>query len=219
MTEEPPRNFDPADRRRPRRLEDAQTEEVAFPLAWLIIGGLAGLIVIGLIGLGVVNIFRQQSITPTPQQLPPLVEPADLPPAEVATSVAAEPTQPDAGAEPNEAAPPAEGESGDATEETGEQPADTEAPPAQDVPGEIAVNGYVRVVGTDGAGVSLRAGPGRNNARLLVAEENETTVLLVVDGPRDDESGEDFVWWFVRDPSGTEGWVVEDFIVPAAAPQ
>ena len=220
MTSEPPRNFDPAERRRPRRLEDAQTEEVAFPLAWLIIGGLAGLIVIGLIGLGVVNIFRQQSITPTPQQLPPLVEPADLPPAEAPTSVAAEePTQPETGAETDEqAAEGAEPATDTETEGSTETPAEeTAAEPQETSP--VSVNGYVRVIGTDGAGVSLRAGPGRNNARVLVAEENEETVLLVLDGPQEDESGEDYTWWFVRDPSGTEGWVVDDFIVSAPPPE
>jgi hypothetical protein len=207
MTTEPPRNFDPSDRRRPRRLEEAQTEEVAFPLAWLIIGGLAGLIVIGLIGLGVVNIFRQQSITPTPQQLPPLVAPADLPQAEPATSIAAEPAQPEPGSAPAAETPAAEAPPATEGETNAEPP-----------PGQIEINGYVRVTGTDGAGVSLRAGPGRNTARLLVAEENEDTILQVLEGPRDDESQEDYVWWFVRDPSGVEGWVVEDFIIPASAP-
>jgi cytoskeletal protein RodZ len=200
-------------------LEDAQTEEVAFPLAWLIIGGLAGLIVIGLIGLGVVNIFRQQSITPTPQQLPPLVEPADLPPAEAATSVAAEPAQPDTGSETDEqAAEGAEPATDTETGEVTETPAEETAAEQQEV-SPISVDGYVRVIGTDGAGVSLRAGPGRNNARVLVAEENEETVLLVLDGPSEDEGGEDYIWWFVRDPSGTEGWVAEDFIVSAPPPQ
>jgi cytoskeletal protein RodZ len=200
-------------------LEDAQTEEVAFPLAWLIIGGLAGLIVIGLIGLGVVNIFRQQSITPTPQQLPPLVEPSDLPPAEAATSVAAEPAQPDTGSETDEqAAEGAEPATDTETGEVTETPAEETAAEQQEV-SPISVDGYVRVIGTDGAGVSLRAGPGRNNARVLVAEENEETVLLVLDGPSEDEGGEDYIWWFVRDPSGTEGWVAEDFIVSAPPPQ
>ncbi len=64
----------------------------------------------------------------------------------------------------------------------------------------------------------MRAGPGRNNARVLVAEENDETALLVLEGPREDENAEDFVWWFVRHPEGTEGWVVEDFIVPTTGP-
>ncbi|RME45930.1 MAG: hypothetical protein D6796_09705, partial [Caldilineae bacterium] len=76
---EPTRRFNPADRRRPRRLEEASSAEISFPLAWIIIGGLAGLIVIGLVGLGVVNLLGRSAITPTPQVLPPLLEPAGTP--------------------------------------------------------------------------------------------------------------------------------------------
>ena len=203
MTTEPPRKFDPSNRRRPRRLSDAQSEEITFPLVWLIIGGLAALMVIGLIGLGVVNIFRQQAITPTPEVLPPLVEAIDTPilPDNAATGqtpvVEGLPTN-----VPGAEAPPAQESS----------------PPQAEAPAQITVNGYVKVIGTAGVGLSMRAGPGRNNARLVVAAENDQTLLLVLDGPRQDENAEDFVWWFVRHPDGTEGWVAEDFVTPAAAP-
>lgn len=205
MTTESPRKFDPSDRRRPRHLSDAKSEEITFPLAWLIIGGLAALIVIGLLGLGVVNIFRQQSITPTPEVLPPLVEPIDVPAAESGAVDAAQ--------------PPVAEEVPVNTPIAAESPAQDSASPAvPEAPAQITVNGYVKVVGTGGAGLSMRAGPGRNNARVLVAEEDDETVLLVLEGPREDENGEDFVWWYVRHPEGTEGWVVEDFIVPTTGP-
>jgi len=42
--------------------------------------------------------------------------------------------------------------------------------------------------------------------------------LLILDGPREDEAGEDYTWWFVRHPDGTEGWVVEDFLSPSGGP-
>ena len=58
--------------RRPRRLEEVSTAEVGVPIAWVIIGALAGLLVIGLVGLGVINIVRKQSITPTPSTIPGL---------------------------------------------------------------------------------------------------------------------------------------------------
>lgn len=202
MTTKSPRKFDPSDQRRPRRLADAQTEEISFPLAWLIIGGLAALMVIGLLGLGVVNILRQQSITPTPQVLPPLVEPVEAPAVEDETSLPAENSTaepPSAGAQPEETTPVEE----------------APASPAVERPVEIIVDSYVIVSGTGGVGVSMRAGPGRNNARVLVAEENPEIRLFVIDGPRQDENLEDFTWWFVRHPGGTEGWVVEDFISPA----
>jgi hypothetical protein len=59
--------------RRPRRIEETSSVEIGFPIAWVLIGALAGLLVIGLIGLGVVNMIRKQSITPTPSVIPGLV--------------------------------------------------------------------------------------------------------------------------------------------------
>jgi len=198
----PTSKFDPSDRRRPRRLADAKSEEITFPLAWLVIGGLAALIIIGLLGLGVVNIFRKQSITPTPQVLPPLVEQVEVPAVEVVPTLTV-------------SVPAAE--QGPAEQPADQPPAAEEAvpqPPAEPV-GDILVDSYVTVIGTGGVGVSMRAGPGRNNARMGVAEEDPAVRLFVLEGPREDENAEDFVWWFVRHPDGTEGWVVEDFIVPS----
>jgi SH3-like domain-containing protein len=83
-------------------------------------------------------------------------------------------------------------------------------------PEQLAPNVYARVVGTEGAGVSLRAGPGTNNARLYVAPEN--SVLLILQGPRADENQQDFVWWFLRDADGQEGWAVQDFLEPTLPP-
>lgn len=208
-TDEPKEKLDPEERRRPRRLSDAQNEEVVFPLAWIIIGGLAALVVIGLLGIGIVNIFRQGTTsTPTPAVLPPLVETVNTPvPADTATAVptpvvAEEPaTNPDAPTSNGDTAAPQPEENNPAPANTG---------------GDITINGFVRVVGTEGVGVSLRAGPGRNNARVGIAEENEAITLLVLDGPRPDENLEDFIWWFIRHPDGSEGWVVQDFIVAVA---
>ncbi len=201
---DPKNSFDPSDRRRrrPRRLEDAETAEIGFPLVWIIIGGLAGLIVIGLVGLGVVNLVRQSAITPTPEVLPPLVEPV-LTPTSTATAAVVEAT-------PTSAADTA-------------TPADTAATPDATTPaasggGSLVVGEYAKVFGTDGLGLSMRAGPGRNNARVGLAEESPDVVLELLSGPKDDENGEDYIWWYIRHPDGTEGWVVQDFLAPADAP-
>ncbi len=205
MSNDPERKFTPSERRRPRRLEDADTAEVRFPLIWVVVGGLAALIVIGLVGLGVVNFISQSAITPTPQVLSPLTRPIETPVSgSGGTSVAVESTAP--------ATPAATA----AAAETASAPETATPPPAAAT--KIEVDGYVKVVGTDGVGLSMRAGPGRNNARLGVAEEGDDFQLLVLEGPRDDENQEDYVWWFVRAPDGTEGWVVEDFLVPTNAP-
>lgn len=75
--------------------------------------------------------------------------------------------------------------------------------------GVMAIGVRVVVAGTAGAGVSLRAGPGTDYARLGVGSDGD--VMQVLGGP---EEGSGFTWWFVRAPDGTEAWVAEDFLTP-----
>ncbi len=195
--------FDPENRRRPRRLEDAESAEIGFPLVWIVIGGLAGLIVIGLVGLGVVNLVRQSAITPTPPVLSPMVEQMATATIIPTMTIAAPAVETAASSAPDGATTPA--------------PENTPAV-AEVAPDELAVGGYAVVEGTDGAGLSMRAGPGRNNARLGLAEEDAAVKMELLEGPTEDANGEDYIWWFVRHPDGTEGWVVQDFLVPTTAP-
>lgn len=81
------------------------------------------------------------------------------------------------------------------------------------MPDEITVGFYAEVANTDGIGVSLRGGPSTDNSRLLTVPEG--TIVLVVDGPHEANS---FTWWQVRLDDGTEGWVVSDYVIPAAEP-
>jgi hypothetical protein len=186
--------------RRPRRLEEVSSAEIGFPVVWVLVGALAGLLVIGLIGLGVVNILRKQSITPTPEVIPGL---APTQPIVEATGAPAEPQAtptipPVVTLEPTPTPPPT-------------------ATPIPTPPDALAKGVYAKVIGTEGAGVSLRAGPGTNNARLDVAPEEST--VLILDGPKADENQEDFVWWFVRSSNGAEGWAVQDFLEPTLPPE
>jgi hypothetical protein len=185
--------------RRPRRLEEASSAEVGFPLAWILIGALAGLLVIGLVGLGVVNILRKQAVvTPTPL---------------TATSLA--PTQ-----ELLEAAPPTPASTPTIPPVVTLEPTITPTPtetPVPVAPTELTVGGYAQVIGTEGAGLSLRAGPGTNNARLSVVQEEEAVLLL--EGPRADENQENYTWWFVRKADGEEGWTVQDYLQPTLPPE
>lgn len=185
--------------RRPRRLEEVNSAEIGFPVVWVLVGALAGLLVIGLIGLGVVNILRKQAITPTPEVIPGL---APTQPIVDATTTA---TAPDA----TPTIPPV------VTLEPTATPIPS-ATPIPTPPNELAKGVYALVIGTEGAGVSLRAGPGTNNARLDVSPEE--SVVLILDGPKADENQEDFVWWFVRGPNGAEGWAAQDFLKPTLPP-
>ena len=182
--------------RRPRRLEEVGQTDLGLPIIWIVIGAVAGLLVIGLVGLGVVNIVRKQSITPTPA-LPGVA-----------------PTQPIAGAEPADEATPTIPPVVTLAPTATPPPTNTPIPV---IPAELAPATYAQIIGTEGAGVSVRAGPGTNNARLAVGAEN--SIVLILDGPRDDENLGDFIWWLVRLEDGTEGWTVQEFLIPTLPPE
>ena len=199
------------EQRRPPRLEEEETAEIGFPIIWVLIGGLAGLLTIGLIGLGVVQFINKRSApTPTPPALPTLALPAS--PTAGAVVVPTEET-------PLTPPPPS---ATDAPPPMAEVVPPTETPvPAP--PTDIVVGGYVQIINTDGAGLSLRAGPGTNNARLVVADAE--SILPVIGGPNDDEQGETddngevYKWWFLRGADGTEGWGRADFLSPSPPPE
>jgi hypothetical protein len=186
-------------------LEEVNSVEVGFPIAWVLIGALSGLIVIGLVGLGVLNIVRKQAITPTPSDVPGLA------PTQAVAEGTSEPGPETGGSLPQSTPtiPPV------VTLEPTLTPTPT-ATPVPTVPAALAPNVYAKVIGTEAAGLSLRAGPGTNNARLFVAQDG--TIVLVLDGPKADENQEDYVWWYIRDPDGNEGWVVQDFLEPSLPP-
>ncbi len=183
--------------RRPRRIEQATSVELGFPIAWVLIGALSGLLVIGLIGLGVVNIVRKQAITPTPTAIPGLA-----------------PTQPVANATQSSAATPTIPPI--VTLEPTPTPTVTSTP-VPVAPTQLAAGVYARIINTDGNGVSMRAGPGTNNARLGVAAEDSR--VLILDGPREDENQGEYTWWFVRAEDDIEGWAAQDFMEPSLPPE
>jgi hypothetical protein len=191
---------EPTQRRPLKQLaeDDKESAELSpLPLAWLLIGALAGLLTVGLLGLGVISMLRKQdsrppgAITPTaPLESPvPAVVPTEGEPMLQPTFT---PTLQPAPLTPT-------------------QPTDT---PTPQVPDKITVGGYVLVKGAGEAGLSFRSGPGTNYARYKVVEEG--AVLLVLQEPREAEG---YTWWFLRDPEGIEGWAVQDFLVPTAPPK
>lgn len=183
--------------RRPRRIEESDSVEVGFPIAGVLVGVLSGLLIIGLIGLGVVNMIRKQAITPTPSVIA----------ATEALAVATAATQ---APKASPTIPPV------VTLEPTPTPTPTQTPtPA--APDQLAPNTYARVINTSGLGVSMRAGPGTNNARLTIAAEN--SVVLILDGPRDDANQEGYIWWFIRNEAGEEGWAVEEYLEPTLPPE
>lgn len=95
-------------------------------------------------------------------------------------------------------------------------PTPTEVPvPTPTASPEIAIGRYVRVSGTEGAGVSLRQEPDVNSLRLGIGQEGE--IFIVVNGPR---AAGGYTWWQVRDPADEtrQGWAVGNYLQPIERP-
>lgn len=95
---------------------------------------------------------------------------------------------------------------------TDEQP---EPEPTPTVSAEIQIGGYVQVTGTGAYGLSLRDGPGANYARMDVAAEAET--FVIVEGP-ETVAGEP--WWRIRDPDDETRffWAIGTYLQPIPRP-
>jgi hypothetical protein len=84
----------------------------------------------------------------------------------------------------------------------GVTPADTP------VPSGIRPGALVLVQGTAGAGLNLREQP--TTYAKVTGKAREGTVLTVLEGPTE---ADEYVWWKVRAPDGSEGWGAADWLV------
>jgi len=77
--------------------------------------------------------------------------------------------------------------------------------------GTIGVGAYVQVIGTEGAGLRMRADPGLNTAINFTALDSE--VFLVIDGPVELDG---YTWWHLEAPydKNRSGWSAGDFLTP-----
>lgn len=73
----------------------------------------------------------------------------------------------------------------------------------------LTIGSTVKVTGTGGSGLLLRAGAGKGHAQIKLLPEG--TALEVVGGPKD---ADNYTWWQVRDAGGTTGWGAGDFLRP-----
>jgi protein-tyrosine phosphatase len=87
--------------------------------------------------------------------------------------------------------------------------------PTPTISPDIALGSLVRVAGTEGQGLSLRAGPGSTYTRMDIALDGE--VFVVADGPTRASGA---TWWKLRDPDDPERsyWAVANYLEPAAQP-
>lgn len=88
-------------------------------------------------------------------------------------------------------------------------PTNTVAPTSAPTPAiKIAVGAKVKVEGTDGSGVRLRAGPGLDFVTFKSIKDG--VVLEVLGGP---EQADKYTWWRLKDDTGTVGWAADSFLV------
>lgn len=80
---------------------------------------------------------------------------------------------------------------------------------ASPTPAELAVGSKVKVANTGGTGLNMRAGPSTGQTRVKTLAENSEVEIM--GGP---QTADGFVWYQVRDSSGTIGWVVGKFLLP-----
>lgn len=77
--------------------------------------------------------------------------------------------------------------------------------------GVMGVGAYVKVTGTNGAGLRMRAEPGLSGTVNFTALDAE--VFLVVDGPVEADG---YTWWYLEAPydQTRSGWSAGDFLAP-----
>jgi len=73
----------------------------------------------------------------------------------------------------------------------------------------IALGVTIQVSGTEGDGLTVRQGPGKDFTGVFVANDGDK--FVVKDGPRQADS---FIWWYIVDPADQNrfGWAVQDFM-------
>ena len=81
--------------------------------------------------------------------------------------------------------------------------------------GGITVGDYVKITGTEGAGLRLRSGPGTAKSLNFVGMDEE--VFQVKDGPTDADG---FTWWYLQAPydPGRSGWAASQYLTVVQSP-
>jgi hypothetical protein len=79
----------------------------------------------------------------------------------------------------------------------------------------LRVGAYVRITGTGGDGLRLRAAPGLTGEPLFLAYDTE--IFQIQEGPQDADG---YTWWYLSTPydSDRAGWAASDFLEPVSPP-
>ena len=86
---------------------------------------------------------------------------------------------------------------------------------ATPLPGEIVLNRFVQISGTDGEGLRLRESPGLNGEHLFLGFDSE--VFQVINGPQEADG---YIWWYLLAPydETRAGWAASDFLETISSP-
>ena len=81
--------------------------------------------------------------------------------------------------------------------------------------GELALNGFAQISGTDGEGLRLRKTPGLNGEHLFLGFDTE--VFEIIDGPQNVDG---YIWWYLSAPydDTRAGWAASDFLEAISSP-
>lgn len=73
----------------------------------------------------------------------------------------------------------------------------------------LQIGGFAQISGTEGEGLRLRAGPGRNYEVRFIGMDSE--VFEVIDGP---VQADGYIWWKLQAPydQSRNGWSVEEYL-------
>ena len=100
----------------------------------------------------------------------------------------------------------------------------TPLPPQNEVPIQtptieaavgIHVDGYVRILGTEGEGLRLRSDPSLGGEIVYIGVEGE--IFKVAGGPVEQDG---YLWWQLEAPLNVslQGWAVSNYLEPAQSP-
>ena len=86
---------------------------------------------------------------------------------------------------------------------------------ATPLPGELALNGFAQIKGTDGEGLRLREAPSLDGEPLFLGYDTE--IFGILDGPVEKDG---YIWWYLSAPydDTRAGWAVADFLGAIPAP-
>jgi hypothetical protein len=82
-------------------------------------------------------------------------------------------------------------------------------------PGELAIGAFVKVSGTEGAGLRLRIKPGLDFEPVYLGMEDE--IFKIEAGP---EQANDYTWWYLVAPFDPDrnGWAVSNYLEAVSEP-